>query len=111
MQVLMAATYPLEVVEAQRWLQDPAHAALKDGTPAPDFSVPASLGGKVFTFSLADALKKGHVIVVVRRDGTRATGIRALAMVARCVPLLFPLWAPLAFVASLTERGEASPRV
>jgi hypothetical protein len=32
-------------------------------------------------------------------------------MVARCVPLLFPLWAPLAFVASLTERGEASPRL
>ena len=28
-QVLTAATYPLEVVEAQRWLQDPANAALK----------------------------------------------------------------------------------
>ena len=28
-QILMAATYPLEVVEAQRWLQDPANAALK----------------------------------------------------------------------------------
>jgi hypothetical protein len=27
--ILMAATYPLEVVEAQRWLQDPANAALK----------------------------------------------------------------------------------
>ena len=58
-----------------------------------------------------DALKKGHVIVVVRRDGSRATGIRALAMVARCVPLLFPLWAPLAFVASFTKGGEASARV
>jgi hypothetical protein len=55
-----------------------------------------------------DALKKGHVIVVVRRDGTRATGVRALAMVARCVPLLFPLWAPLALVASFTKGGEAS---
>src|ERR1035438_1070917 len=28
-QILMAAPYPLEVVEAQRWLQDPANAALK----------------------------------------------------------------------------------
>jgi hypothetical protein len=28
-QILMAATYPLEVVEAHRWLQDPANAALK----------------------------------------------------------------------------------
>ncbi len=57
-----------------------------------------------------DALKRGHVIVVVRRDGTRATGVRALAMVARCVPLLFPLWAPLALVASFTKGGETSVR-
>jgi len=28
-QILIAATYPLEVVAADRWLQDPAHAALK----------------------------------------------------------------------------------
>jgi Protein of unknown function (DUF3300) len=27
--ILAAATYPLEVVEAARWLEDPAHAALK----------------------------------------------------------------------------------
>jgi hypothetical protein len=58
-----------------------------------------------------DALRKGHVIVIVRRDGSRATGIRALAMVARCVPLLFPLWAPLALAASFTRGGEASARV
>ncbi len=58
-----------------------------------------------------DALKKGHVIVVIRRDGSRATGIRALAMVARCVPILFPLWAPIALVASFTKGGEASVRV
>jgi hypothetical protein len=57
-----------------------------------------------------DALKKGHVIVVVRRDGTRATGIRALAMVARCVPVLFPLWGPLTLIASFTKGGEASAR-
>ena len=28
-QILMAATYPLEVVKADRWLQDPAHANLQ----------------------------------------------------------------------------------
>lgn len=56
----------------------------------------------------ADDVKKGHAVVVVRRDGTHATGVRALAMVARCTPLLFPLWAPLALVASFTKGGEAS---
>jgi hypothetical protein len=29
-QILMAASYPLEVVQADRWLQDPANAALKN---------------------------------------------------------------------------------
>jgi hypothetical protein len=34
-QILMASTYPLEVVEANRWLQQPANAALKgDGLAA-----------------------------------------------------------------------------
>jgi len=55
-----------------------------------------------------DGLKTGHSLVVVRRDGTRATGIRALAMIARCIPILFPLWGPLAFVASFTKAGETS---
>jgi hypothetical protein len=53
---------------------------------------------------------KGHHLVVVRRDGSRATGIRALAMVARCTPLLFPLWPLIAFVASFTRGGDASTR-
>lgn len=30
-QILAAATYPLEIVEAARWLEDPVHAALKSG--------------------------------------------------------------------------------
>jgi hypothetical protein len=58
-----------------------------------------------------DTLRTGHALVVVRRDGSRATGIRALAMVARCTPLLFPLWGPLALAASFTRGGEASARV
>ena len=41
----------------------PADAALAVGDPAPDFSSQASLGGKEFTFSLADALKKGPVVL------------------------------------------------
>lgn len=41
----------------------PAFAALKEGTQAPDFSAPAYLAGKPFTFKLADALKKGPVVV------------------------------------------------
>jgi hypothetical protein len=48
----------------------------------------------------------GHSIVVERRDGTRATGIRAFAMLTRCLPLLFPIWAPVALVASFTKQGD-----
>jgi len=58
-----------------------------------------------------DDVKRGHSVVVVRRDGSLATGLGAFAMVARCTPLLFPLWAPLAFAASFTERGDASSTV
>jgi thioredoxin-dependent peroxiredoxin len=41
----------------------PAFAALKVGDTAPDFTATASLGGKDFTFKLADALKKGPAVV------------------------------------------------
>jgi thioredoxin-dependent peroxiredoxin len=41
----------------------PAFAALKQGDTAPQFKTRASLAGKEFTFSLADALKKGPVVV------------------------------------------------
>ncbi|WP_434647448.1 peroxiredoxin [Achromobacter piechaudii] len=40
-----------------------AHAALSVGASAPDFSTQASLGGKVFTFKLNDALKQGPVVL------------------------------------------------
>jgi peroxiredoxin len=40
-----------------------ALAALPNGTKAPDFTTPASLAGKPFTFALADALKKGPVVL------------------------------------------------
>lgn len=41
----------------------PAHAALAVGATAPDFTAQAALGGKEFTFSMADALKKGPVVL------------------------------------------------
>ena len=41
----------------------PALAALKPGDKAPDFTAQATLGGNEFTFSLADALKKGPVVL------------------------------------------------
>jgi len=44
-------------------LAQPASAALKQGDKAPEFTAPASLAGKEFTFTLKDALKKGPVVV------------------------------------------------
>ncbi|MGB9152424.1 MAG: peroxiredoxin [Alphaproteobacteria bacterium] len=44
-------------------IASPAQAALNPGDNAPDFTVQASLGGQEFTFSLADALKKGPVVL------------------------------------------------
>jgi len=41
----------------------PSLAALKAGDAAPEFKAPASLGGNVFTFSLAEALTKGPVVL------------------------------------------------
>lgn len=41
----------------------PSLAALKTGAKAPDFSAQAYLAGEPFTFKLADALKKGPVVV------------------------------------------------
>ncbi|HUY41777.1 MAG TPA: peroxiredoxin [Candidatus Dormibacteraeota bacterium] len=40
-----------------------ASASLGLGTKAPDFTAQASLGGTVYTFNLADALKKGPVVL------------------------------------------------
>src|ERR1700712_3795094 len=40
-----------------------ALAELKAGAKAPDFTAPAFLAGQPFTYKLADALKKGPVVV------------------------------------------------
>jgi peroxiredoxin Q/BCP len=44
-------------------LATPAFASLPVGAKAPDFSAAASMGGKQFKFALADALKKGPVVL------------------------------------------------
>jgi len=55
--------YPLVAALLAAALAQPALAALKAGEAAPDFSAQASLAGKAFSYSLADALKKGPVVV------------------------------------------------
>ncbi len=40
-----------------------AQAALKVGDIAPDFTLPAAVGGKDFTFSLSDAQRQGPVVI------------------------------------------------
>jgi peroxiredoxin Q/BCP len=59
-------------VEMKRWicavgaalaLHGPAWAALDIGDRAPNFSIPAAVGGKIFTFSLAEQLAKGPVVL------------------------------------------------
>lgn len=40
-----------------------AQAELTPGAAAPDFTTQASLGGKTYTYSLADALKQGPVVL------------------------------------------------
>lgn len=52
-------------VAALAWMYvaTPALAALKVGKPAPDFTATASLAGKPFEFHLAEALKKGPVVL------------------------------------------------
>src|SRR5471030_2468838 len=41
----------------------PSFAALKPGDAAPDFTAKAAVGGEEFSFSLANALKKGPVVL------------------------------------------------
>jgi peroxiredoxin len=41
----------------------PVLAGLKPGDPAPDFTAQAAVGGKDFTFSLTEALKRGPVVL------------------------------------------------
>lgn len=59
----MKTLIPALAAIAASALARPAGGALAPGAPAPAFTAPASLAGKELTFSLADALKKGPVVV------------------------------------------------
>jgi uncharacterized membrane protein YphA (DoxX/SURF4 family) len=49
----------------------------------------------------------GHEFVIVDRDGTRAAGLLAVALIARATPLLFPLSVPLHVLArALSSEPE-----
>ena len=45
------------------WGTPPSYAALDVGDAAPNFTIPAALGGKVFDFKLSDSLAKGPVVL------------------------------------------------
>lgn len=60
---LTAGTCIFAVTLALALAATPTFAKLAVGAAAPDFSAPAALAGKAFTFALADALKKGPVVV------------------------------------------------
>ena len=44
-------------------LATPSYAALDVGDAAPNFTVPAALGGKVYSFKLSESLAKGPVVL------------------------------------------------
>ena len=50
----------------------------------------------------------GGAYAAIDRDGSRATGLRAAALIARTTPLLFPLWLPLALLAATRGQNRAS---
>jgi peroxiredoxin len=54
---------PLALLLATLLVAGPATAALPNGAKAPDFQATASLAGKTFRFSLAEALKQGPVVL------------------------------------------------
>ena len=59
----MKPQIPLGFIAGVLLLSGSAWAALQVGAKAPDFTAPASIGGKEFTFGLADALKRGPVVL------------------------------------------------
>jgi len=59
----MVMKFTIQATLAAMIVAVPAFAALPVGAPAPDFSAPASIGGKEFSFKLSDALKKGPVVL------------------------------------------------
>ena len=106
--ILVYALFATHDVRARTFFFDPSHP--KGAVSARAVRALDWLGRFHVKAWEPDELVRAHHVVIVRRDGTRATGLRAVAMVARCTPLLFPLWGPLALAASFTKGGDASAR-
>jgi len=49
----------------------------------------------------------GPAFYVTNREGQRASGVRGLAQLSAAIPLLFPLWLPLALFVELTDKRAA----
>jgi hypothetical protein len=59
-----------------------------------------------FTFSSsASPLPSGCALEIVDREGHAHVGFGAFVALARCVPLLFPLWGPLALVRAFGRKS------
>ena len=59
----MAMKHVIAVALGTCVISAPLYAALAPGAKAPDFTTQATLAGKEFKFSLADALKQGPVVL------------------------------------------------
>ena len=59
----LAPAFASAALAAAALVAAPAFATLPNGAKAPDFSTQASLAGKPFNFSLANALKQGPVVL------------------------------------------------
>jgi peroxiredoxin Q/BCP len=62
-EITMKAQWFAALIASLSLFAAPAFAALSVGAAAPDFTTEASMGGKVFTYTLSQALKKGPVVL------------------------------------------------
>jgi hypothetical protein len=53
----------------------------------------------------ASSAKSAPSFIAIDRDGSAASGVRGWALLARALPMLFPLWLPLHVLALIAERG------
>jgi Vitamin K-dependent gamma-carboxylase len=76
--------------------------------------LPSARGGLRRLVSALDLLARfelrpapaGAPLVAIDRDGRRASGFAAFVLLCRALPLLFPLWLPLAIVERILARGR-----
>jgi hypothetical protein len=61
--------------------------------------------------ALSPAPAGGATFYVTNRAGRRASGALGLAQLAEAIPLLFPLWLPLALYAKLTASQRTQTMI